>query len=994
MHLRRYALDIVRIAVLAAVYFGSARLGLAMAFLAEQVTVVWPPTGIALAALLLFGYRLWPGVFLGALLANFTSHEPLATACGIAVGNTLEALTATWLLRQVGFGNGLERLWDVLALLVLAAAGSTVISATIGVASLCLSGLQPWSLFAPLWRVWWLGDALGALVMAPLLLTWAAWPRNGLPAGRGPEAVGLTAALVAAGLVVFAGRLPALSTDHPLEYTIFPFVIWAALRLGQPGTTLVTFVASAIAIWGTVHDFGPFAKGPANEESLILLQAFMGIVAVTALLLGAATSERDRAERRRAADHAVTLILAESTGLPEAGPRVLQAVCEHLRWDVGVLWSTDRGAEVLRCAETWHAPDVPAVTFLAACRHATFAVGVGLPGRVWAASRPAWITDVADDANFPQAPAAAGDGLHGAFAFPITIEGKTIGVVEFLSRDVRQPDADLLLLFATIGSQMGQFLDRKRSAGALRETEERYRRIVETANEGIWLVDTAARTTFINRHMAAMLGYRPEEMAGRTAFEFVFEEDRAAAVEWIGQNIQGVPEQFDFRFRRKDGAAVLVLGCTSPVLDAAGQVVGALGMFTDVTERRRAAEERAGLLVREQAARAEAERLYREAREADRRKDEFLAMLAHELRNPLSAVTNALHVLGVPGADGDVRESTRALMARQVRHLTRLVDDLLDVSRLMRGKITLRREPLDLAEVVSRAVEAVRPLVGARRQALEVALPPDPLRMEADPMRLEQVLINLLNNAAKYTEEGGRISLTAAPEDGEIVVRVRDTGMGIAPELLPRVFDLFVQADQSLARSQGGLGIGLTMVRSLTEMHGGRVEAHSAGSGRGSEFVVRLPLLDGAAPGGAPARERVAPAESAVVARRVLVVDDNDDAAQSLALVLRLAGHHVQVAHDGPEALALAGAHGPEVVLLDIGLPGMDGYEVATRLREMDGLAGALLVAVTGYGQDEDRRRTRAAGIALHLTKPVAIEELRDLVAGKREVSTPAPGNR
>ncbi len=320
-------------------------------------------------------------------------------------------------------------------------------------------------------------------------------------------------------------------------------------------------------------------------------------------------------------------------------------------------------------------------------------------------------------------------------------------------------------------------------------------------------------------------------------------------------------------------------------------------------------------------------------------------------------------------------------MDRQVAHMARLVDDLLDVARIRGGRITLRMEPVDLAAVVARAVETSQPFLDARRHRLTVALPQEPVRLRADPTRLTQVFGNLLHNAAKYTDEGGRIELTSGREGGEVVVRVKDDGMGIRPSLLPKVFGLFTQGDRSLARTEGGLGIGLTLVRSLVEAHGGTVEAFSAGEGRGSEFVVRLPVAAGqaAAPAAPAARGEVG---GACLAHRILVVDDNRDGAESLALLLRVGGHEVRTTHDGYEALETARAFRPHIVFLDIGLPRMDGYEVARRLRKEPGMEKGLLVALTGYGQEEDRQKALAAGFNVHLVKPADIDTLQNIVAG------------
>ncbi len=374
--------------------------------------------------------------------------------------------------------------------------------------------------------------------------------------------------------------------------------------------------------------------------------------------------------------------------------------------------------------------------------------------------------------------------------------------------------------------------------------------------------------------------------------------------------------------------------------------------------------------------------LYQALREADRRKDEFLATLAHELRNPLAPIRNSLQILKMPRLDAATIERSRDMMERQVHQLVRLVDDLLDVSRVMRGKIELRKEKVELSTVIARAVETVQPLIEAQGHELTAQLPPESLSLDADPVRLAQVVGNLLTNAAKYTEAHGRIRLTAQREDGEAVLRVRDSGIGIAPDMLPHIFELFVQVDHAATRSQGGLGIGLTLVKNLVEMHNGTVEAHSDGLGEGCEFVVRLPLMSKEhrqrteeENGGAPQE----PVRSS--GHRLLVVDDNRDAADSLAMLLRLQGHEVRVAHDGPAALEMVKGYCPALVFLDIGMPGMDGYEVARRLRQQPGLENVRLAALTGWGQQEDRRRTAEAGFDHHLVKPVEPKALDGLLA-------------
>jgi signal transduction histidine kinase/ActR/RegA family two-component response regulator len=374
-------------------------------------------------------------------------------------------------------------------------------------------------------------------------------------------------------------------------------------------------------------------------------------------------------------------------------------------------------------------------------------------------------------------------------------------------------------------------------------------------------------------------------------------------------------------------------------------------------------------------------------KESDRRKDEFLAILAHELRNPLAPVRNAVQILRAKGPLVPELQWARDVIDRQVDQMTRLVDDLLDVSRITQGKIELRKQRVELRTVVNAALEASHPLIEQCGHTLSVELPTDPIFLEADATRLAQVLLNLLNNAIKYTERGGRIWLTAECAGEQVVIRVKDTGIGIPTEMLPRVFDMFAQVERSIERAQGGLGIGLTLVQRLVALHGGTVEAKSQGLGAGSEFIMRLPLAlvsDLSAQKGSDlsAQKGAVEAElpAAATLLRVLVVDDNQDSADSMAMFLRITGHEVRTVHDGLAAVEEATNFQPNVILLDIGLPKLNGYDAARHIREEHGDA-VLLIALTGWGQEEDRRRSREAGFDHHLTKPIDFDDLDKLLA-------------
>jgi PAS domain S-box-containing protein len=376
-------------------------------------------------------------------------------------------------------------------------------------------------------------------------------------------------------------------------------------------------------------------------------------------------------------------------------------------------------------------------------------------------------------------------------------------------------------------------------------------------------------------------------------------------------------------------------------------------------------------------------RLIRQLRDTDQRKDEFLATLAHELRNPLAPIRNALEIMRVTGVDAaTVQQAARMMIERQLSQMVRLIDDLLDVSRITRGRLGMRKERVDLRSLVRSAVDTSRPLIDASSHELEIALPDEDVYLDADPVRLAQVFSNLLNNAARYTDRGGRISLTASTEANEVVVVVRDTGMGIPPAALRTIFDMFTQVDQTLTHSQGGLGIGLTLVKRLVELHDGRVTAHSEGLGKGATFVVRLPL---AAP--VEAQEPVVARDGArvhTITRRVLVADDNRDAAESMGMLLRLMGNEVRTVHDGMEAVEEAETFHPDVILLDIGMPRLNGYDAARRIRGQRWSEGTMLVALTGWGQEEDKRLATEAGFDKHFTKPVNPADLERLIAEAR----------
>jgi PAS domain S-box-containing protein len=529
-------------------------------------------------------------------------------------------------------------------------------------------------------------------------------------------------------------------------------------------------------------------------------------------------------------------------------------------------------------------------------------------------------------------------------------EGRFLHVVYNPERDGR---GDVVAWVASVTD----ITDRKLAELALRQSQEHLELLSNTVPASIFIIDSTRRLRAVNDAFTKWFGVRREEVVGLTSREFVGERAYTTIGPHLERALAGESVEYEAEIPYRLGGTRWVHAFYTPHRDPSGRVAGIIGFSMDITREKRA---ELALL------------------EADRRKDDFLAMLGHELRNPLTPISLSLGLMRRYGPDRPEHEKAQRVIERQVQQLTRLVEDLLEVSRVTSGKITLHKERTDVASVVNRAVETSHHLIEAKRHHLTVLVPPKPVELDADPIRLAQALTNLLNNAAKYTEPGGRITLTVEREGDEAVFRVRDTGIGIDPKMLETVFEPFVQVHQSLDRSQGGLGLGLPLVRALVQMHGGTVKAFSDGLGKGSELVVRVPAATVPVARATSARAR---ATTAARGHRILVVDDSSDIADALKEVLTLCGNEVRTAADGPSALVIAsGDFRPEIVFLDIGLPGMDGYEVARRLRKLPGLERVFLVALTGYGLAQDRERSKEAGFDHHLVKPVEPHQVEEVV--------------
>lgn len=488
--------------------------------------------------------------------------------------------------------------------------------------------------------------------------------------------------------------------------------------------------------------------------------------------------------------------------------------------------------------------------------------------------------------------------------------------------------------------------------------------IVTSSDDAILSKDLQSRILSWNTGAERLFGYTADEAIGQSVVMLIPEGLRDEEPEILARITNGQRvEHYETVRQRKDGSLLEISLSVSPIFDSTGRVVGASKIARDISERRRQEEA---------------------LRESDRRKDEFLAILAHELRNPLAPLRNALGILERMPERPDDFDPILELMERQLGQMVRLIDDLLDVSRISRGRLELRREPVKVQSVVEQAIETCHPLAERGAHELIVSLPSEAIHVNADPLRLAQVFANLLSNACKFTERGGRIHLTASRDGDDAVVSVRDTGIGIEHDARDRIFETFAQVKTTLEQSQGGLGLGLSLAKRITELHGGTIEARSEGPGRGSEFLVRLPLVPEPPPFEARPNEASEPVTRGVSAQRILVVDDSHDSAESMSLLLQIHGNETRSAHDGVEAVAMAEEFRPDVVLMDIGMPRMDGYDACRRIRQRPWGRDVVLVALTGWGQAEDKRRSQEAGFDEHMVKPVDYAALMELLARVR----------
>lgn len=1199
--------------LIAAFYFLGAKVGLSLASINASVSPVWPPTGIAIALMLWFGYRALPGVVIGALLANYLLTDvTVVTASGIAIGNSLEAFTAVYLVRHfVGDHNPFNRAFDVLKFVVFAALISTGIAATLGNLVLCFSGKEAWAYFPRLWITWWLGDAVGALVVTPLILSWLDKPAESWRGLRLLEFTLLMLLLSLLAATIYTNVLVQTPNLRLWGHVAIPLLLWAGFRFGSRGVSTAMAFLSAIAIWGTIHGTGPFAS-PSSNDGLLYLQAYVADFTITTLALAAIVTERRQAQKNLSGGLAVTRILAESPAIIDAVPRILQRVSATFGWTLGLMWEVDPQLNNLHCLKVW--PSLgPHSNFERASYELRLEKGVGLPGRVWQSGKPAWILDVAADSNFPRAAVAANENLHSAFAFPIVSGEKLLGVMEFFSDEIRALDDAMLSTFSGIGSQIGQFIERKRVEEAIelasllpeenpypvfRLREGKFVSYVNTAGRALlsdWKLDlndaapdeivAVARealsdgrkrdvevsigeeTYLINLAPVTKANYvnlyfsniteriRTEEellqnqeflrltMAGsrmgtwtrdldgtnkvtwsaelerifglepgefpqneEAFFDRIHPEDREAVRQAVAKSIESRTDyEIEFRYRRKDDGEGWMLGrgrsfyddqgrpyrmaglglditerkqaemalrrlaaivessddaiigkdldgiitnwnsgaerlygytaaevigksieilipperpneepailarlrkgqtidhyetvritkdgrrmdvslTVSPIMEPSGKVIGASKIARDITQQKRAEKEREELLLREHAARSEAEA-------ANRIKDEFLATLSHELRTPLTAMLGWLTMLRSGRLDADTARHALETVERNARAQAQLIEDLVDVSRIAGGKMQLDIQPVDLSTLIESAIDIVRPAANGRGVIIETVVDRSTGLVAGDPARLQQIIWNLVSNAIKFTPRDGRVQIHLRRAGSFAEVEVRDSGIGIDADFLPWVFERFRQAESPVTRTHRGLGLGLAIVRHLTELHGGTVTAHSDGEGKGAVFTIRVPLTEEVtpAPNQKPNQPEIDPLAAPLLSGlRVLLVEDEADARELLSLTLRVSGANVQAVDSVRDAVSQFPSFKPHVLLSDIGLPVESGYDLINLVRAMPADLGKTpAIALTAFATEKDRQRALNSGFQVHLSKPVEpqmlIETIEKLVNG------------
>jgi PAS domain S-box-containing protein len=992
---------------LAGIYFLAGKAGLSLAIVHPSASAIWPPSGIALAVLLLWGYRLWPGIFLGAFLVNITTRGDLLTTLAIASGNTLEALWGAYLINR--FANGakfFERAKTTFGFVLLAALISTTVSATIGVSSLILGGYAPWDQYAAIWLTWWLGDATAELLITTLLVIWLTQPYPQLKPGRILEGSGLLLSLVAAAYFGFVAE-----TDPGLEYLAILPLLWAAFRFGQRGAVTAAFFISAIALAATVQGISPFTTvGP--NESLLNLQGFTGTIAMAALVLASVISERMRAEQRLEVQEAVSRILADSADLKEAGPKILQVLCERANWSTGAIWNVDRAADALACVEFWHLASIDVPQFEAITRQRTFARGIGLPGRVWSSGNVTWIADVTQDSNFPRAPIAAQEGLRAGFGFPIKVADEFFGIIECFSREVREPDDNFLRTVADIGGQVGRFIERKRSENDIAVLNQRFRAVLDTAADGIITIDERGIIRTINAAAERIFGYAAAEIIAENVGVLMPEPYKREHGSYLSNYLRTGERKIigigrEVQCRRKDGTifpADLAVSETR-----LGDYRAFTGIVRDITERKRTevllnqakdellhinqqleqrVQERTADLEQANATLLmnieQQKKLEEQLRQAQKMESigTLAGGIAHDFNNTLNIIRAYATLASAQSpADPQIVENMKTIN-EEVDRGASMTRQLLTLARKAETRLA-RTDANQVVVGVSELIKQTFPRTIDVRLTLDQKLPP----VLADANQINQALLNICVNARDAMPTGGVLILTTEVIDQDtmqsrhpeaagnsyVCISSTDTGTGMEESVRSRIFEPFFTT-----KGFGeGTGLGLAMVYGIMKNHQGVIDVESE-AGHGTTFRLYLPALQQDHP---VVLNEATDAKAFVQSfanpkATVLVVEDEQPMVRFLKNVLTRKGYRVLAALDGAEAIDLYQRHKDDidVVLIDLGLPKVTGSEVIRIMKEQN--PNVKIIVTTGYLEPELRLELLGAEVKEYIQKPYSVEDV------------------
>jgi len=937
--------------IIIALYYAAGAMGLVLHSVSGFATFIWAPTGISLAALLIGGRAYWPAVAIGAFLVNFEAGAPVWASVGIATGNTLEALVgASIMMEDPEFRLPLNRFKDTCRLLFMAIPLAAVISATIGVFCVWRMGESlPIAQIRNTWVTWWVGNITGGLLIAPLALSWVGWHSWRVTRTRVTESVALGSALFLVSAYVFLSQPSFLNPSHALLFTVFPFIIWAALRFSIRGVVTSAFIISCMVIVGAILKRGPFGALPL-EQSLYYMDTFMAVAATTGLLLVSALSEREKTRE--------TMQIKKE----------LQEYIDNMSIFSAKVAINGKVLLLNRSAQK------------------AFGMTAEQVSKTGFLEGPWWNSGSAEKEKAQNAFRKAVQGEATTQELEIWTATRGIIPTNFTLTPVYQwrGKVDYLVVEAK------DLSEQKATERMLRKHEMMLAEAQSVAHLGSWEWDVESNHLLFSEELYRVHGTRPDQFTPtfESYLTLVHPDDRDRFRNVIGECVKtGRPFHAQKRIIKPDGSIRDLDTKGIAIKDKTGKILRLVGSCQDISEYKKAERERAELLVREQKARQEAEA-------ATRAKDLFLATLSHELRTPLTTILSWIQILQRKQLDPEKIHRGYVMIEQSAKAQHQMINDLLDISRIIMNKLSLNMQPIDPCSVVLQAIESVRPQAEERLIRIKTEFKNCSGTVNADATHLRQIIWNLLNNALRFTGKGGEVEIRAEPVQSDnrnwIRIKIKDNGKGISPELIPKVFDLFMQADSSSTRKHGGLGIGLSIVKRLTEMHHGKVSVHSEGEGKGTDFSVDLPLLTNielpdrsnkninTESGEHPASRNQSP----LAGLRILLIDDDRNTNEAIGESLRVFNSEVFSAFSAQQGLEMLDQINPDVVVCDIAMPEEDGYSFIQKVRRRPFSRHSKVpaIALSAYASAEDQRKSLAAGFYSHVSKPVDMELLAQVI--------------